>query len=1267
MNIQEFRQEYPDYDDLSDRVLANKLYKAHYSDMDRSIFDERFLGVVKIDPVAQAEYESYRSDPSKVLPIIQEAKKMRETVSKQFAKDWRVGAGKAVAKEIGKDISAGPWSKVWEQAGTQEANSLRAVLQTATSLSSGITSFFVGKAAVVANEMKQVITQGINAARGKGKSFSMSMEDANAWEKAVHSFFEYNVTDPIAQTMLMTIGAIPTGVKELFNTLSAISQTDKAKEVIRGISDNLPDIPFIELKDEDIQAAIGAALDTAGVVAELLAFGAVFKAAKIPKAPKAARPAGIPKKLPPTKARPPRPEGGIERLFEKERMAKRAVEKPKKALAAIEKGTIKAREKIRELEKEKTARLREKAERGKTQRLIEIRRSRAMAEKAKKSDVTLESLGLQTVYEKLAKAITKKFPEHKLKFDGVWEEGGKPFFGFTPREGPLKKKSFSVSELTLKKVTAELKDVERRFAVPEYTVEEALAILKKEKTEVTFESLGFQGAYEKTAELVKYAKKGDYKKGRKIADEIRQGSLEEILNNPLDRSAIRQLKSGKLKDYIDNMPELGDITRKELLKADPESGHLFANIRDAKGVPLPAVRKSGYYALPEFQHSLKGFKDINILDYEWTPTVYLLEKMDQGKISGPLQRHVLWPLNSTIKARNLYINQRKAKLNEILDASKISGLKERRLTGKIAEHIFEEDYNIPAETLLKRPEIASLLKKFKQEKKLDIIRTTQQLQNALAGWRIGINAARNKRGEKPIGKITKKGYVPQVMEENLWAKIGLRDVKPKEVTDKPTLPDFIRPNQGWNPRAAAREGLLEKYPKETNLFRLAADYVDTAAKDIYNTNIVHHLKIHAAVMRNEGLLHGARALDRLASEVYAGTGHPATRFLRGVIPQPIRKSILAIRRNLTRAVFPVNLSWNAFIQTTSAALSYVRYGNRSCIKGLKYFHDRAFNKEIKENVYSHIVKRRGGGVIYQDLQASISKNRKLQSSKMERTTEFLNFFTSELESGLTGHAIGAAYFDGKTRLGLKGRALAEYASEGGGKTQSFYNPENLPGLLRIRELTSQMPFQTFAMEVFNTTRELNIIGIRRIIGKAGLYETVSANSALGKATISRRLRMLARWTAAIMITNAVGEAAIGRKPWRFSSFAPFLAYILNGTTIAPIAGERKGQPLLAMRYVDEFYRGVKNLIQYGDWRQLRKWSIRYHAPAGIQIERIIQGIEAIAAGGIVRDVKGRVILKIPPKEYLAALWKGPWKTPTAIKKMREKKKKKTLRTIKVIR
>ena len=161
--------------------------------------------------------------------------------------------------------------------------------------------------------------------------------------------------------------------------------------------------------------------------------------------------------------------------------------------------------------------------------------------------------------------------------------------------------------------------------------------------------------------------------------------------------------------------------------------------------------------------------------------------------------------------------------------------------------------------------------------------------------------------------------------------------------------------------------------------------------------------------------------------------------------------------------------------------------------------------------------------------------------------------------------------------------------------------------------------------------------------------------------------MLARWTAAIMITNAVGEAAIGRKPWRFSSFAPFLAYILNGTTIAPIAGERKGQPLLAMRYVDEFYRGVKNLIQYGDWRQLRKWSIRYHAPAGIQIERIIQGIEAIAAGGIVRDVKGRVILKIPPKEYLAALWKGPWKTPTAIKKMREKKKKKTLRTIKVIR
>lgn len=44
MNIVEFREKHPQYDDMSDEQLAAALHKKHYSDMPREAFDEKFLG-----------------------------------------------------------------------------------------------------------------------------------------------------------------------------------------------------------------------------------------------------------------------------------------------------------------------------------------------------------------------------------------------------------------------------------------------------------------------------------------------------------------------------------------------------------------------------------------------------------------------------------------------------------------------------------------------------------------------------------------------------------------------------------------------------------------------------------------------------------------------------------------------------------------------------------------------------------------------------------------------------------------------------------------------------------------------------------------------------------------------------------------------------------------------------------------------------------------------------------------------------------------------
>lgn len=54
MNISEFRNKYPQYNDISDNELADKLYSKHYSDMPRQEFDSSFLGTKVEQPQSEA-------------------------------------------------------------------------------------------------------------------------------------------------------------------------------------------------------------------------------------------------------------------------------------------------------------------------------------------------------------------------------------------------------------------------------------------------------------------------------------------------------------------------------------------------------------------------------------------------------------------------------------------------------------------------------------------------------------------------------------------------------------------------------------------------------------------------------------------------------------------------------------------------------------------------------------------------------------------------------------------------------------------------------------------------------------------------------------------------------------------------------------------------------------------------------------------------------------------------------------------------------------
>jgi hypothetical protein len=358
-------------------------------------------------------------------------------------------------------------------------------------------------------------------------------------------------------------------------------------------------------------------------------------------------------------------------------------------------------------------------------------------------------------------------------------------------------------------------------------------------------------------------------------------------------------------------------------------------------------------------------------------------------------------------------------------------------------------------------------------------------------------------------------------------------------------------------------------------------------------------------------------------EAYAGKPTGLSKGLRAtVLPDPLRKGMFALRRSLTRAVFPLNWTWSIFVQTSSAALTIKNFGVTSTVQGMDYLLNPSIRKAVQENAYSVIVKRRSGGrFAQQDVGPGVGSSAEAQRSAVETVEGWANFLTNILEDNLTGMSVRAAYHDG-VRKGFKGRELWEYASEGGAKTQSMYNMEDLPGLLRTREVAAVVPFQTFAFEVFNHVRELGIG-----LGRIGADKTRR-----------NRMVMLAHWVGAMAAFNMVGDRVNNRKPWQLSSFVPFWATITAGMDPQNPWGQ-----LLPLRYGADFEKSVMSFVRHGDWKKLRTWAIRYHMLGGTQINKVIQGIEAIAEGEV-SDVRGRKKFDVSQDEWFKAISQGPYST-----------------------
>ncbi|HUS04502.1 MAG TPA: hypothetical protein VMY79_03150, partial [Dehalococcoidia bacterium] len=723
--------------------------------------------------------------------------------------------------------------------------------------------------------------------------------------------------------------------------------------------------------------------------------------------------------------------------------------------------------------------------------------------------------------------------------------------------------------------------------------------------------------------------------GRNEIDELTRRKYESPEERTVIESEIARLTSGI--EYLDEL--IRKLKGGDRLTIN-DAVHLGMALRKTKGGKLiPAVRQSGFYVSEDFAN-YPFFQDVGLPSGMLMDTIRLLQAVDGGRFAGAAQQHILWPTQRTYLAYLQFVDKTKVEVHELADKYGLTrfGMKKaREAAGDVIEYIGQVESMQTAQELMRDiPEIAALVKGFDSQTQQNIIDFAREARHFFDNMLDIQNRARAKRKQEAIPY--RRNYRQWVTDTNLWAMLFGRNKRPDIMMQSVPMPDYIKPDAPFNPRAEARKGGLADYLKKRDLVQLMYDYSVTAGKDLFMTNIVQNGKIHTATLRSMGHESSAALIEDWISEAYAGVTPSISRAARRIIPGPALKFGFWLRRQLTRAVFPLNWTWNVFVQTSSVALTTTRYGMVNTIRGLDYLLVPSIHNQVKQNAYSLIIKsRRGGKVAYQDIGARVEKSLRWEGSTLDKVENIANFLTNAIEDFLTGISVRAAYHHGQ-KLGYKDRALWEYASEGGAKTQSMYNLENLPGILRNKEVGTLFPFQTFSLEVFNTVREINLIGVRRVVGKAGAYETISATSAEGQATIRNRTAMLLRWFAAMVVINMVADKFINRKPWRLSSFIPFFS--LMG------AGMDSNNPWylpMPLQYMNDLKGAIDDILKYDNWTDLRQWATRYHVLGGTQINRMLDAIEALVHGEWT-DVRGKQLFEVHPDEWLTALTRGIYAT-----------------------
>jgi len=696
------------------------------------------------------------------------------------------------------------------------------------------------------------------------------------------------------------------------------------------------------------------------------------------------------------------------------------------------------------------------------------------------------------------------------------------------------------------------------------------------------------GRFQQSGDVFAGSLFGGFQRNLEKAGRFKAPPTQAVRGSGLDMGAQNYRKSGDLRAWVDGVKRMFEP---EVLPKSERPPELFVPAE----TPIKVQRQFKVHIPAEVRKQIQGLKDTSIWSYNLGNRSYFLGSADNGTI-GPFTRGILYPNHGVDMARRQWSDAAKAEIVEWAKKWKVKpGSKRANEVGVMQE----------------TPEHAGN----------PMIEEGRALFNK---WRELNNEIRRETGRPEIAY--KEDYIPHIRKTGWQDRLRLDS---GQGINRDGAPDFMKSKGVTNPRAMQRTGKLEDY--KTDIIELMTDYVDITGKDIFNSPTIMNNRAYARAAKAAGLENTARQIHDYTDVVYGMKAPPVTKLMNrshsGV--RWTRDRIVGQRRRLNKSVFPYNWMWNIIVQPSSSSLTVMRYGPKKAIEGLALMHDPKFRKWALEETYASSTKRRSGGKLTTQDTGDPTTTLKFapleKRGLVDRFTQMGQFLAERIEQELTLHGTATAYRDGLSR-GMTGRTLNEWASEGGQKTQSLYNFEDIPGVLQNKEIGALIPFQTFSFEVFNNFGE---IFANRGLGKTLLDKKAGYGRDAGKGAESgmpaktfKRARMLTGLIAMGLVWNWVGERVTGRRPWTPRAVLPFSDVFL------PDPGRRfnnRGRPV-PYQIIDEFWRGFDKFLKTGDITKLAKWFVRYNIVGGTTWNRMWSGVEAVESGQVPEGDEARTII-----------------------------------------